>query len=222
MFYVRFVKIVEVLIMTLMMWSFEACDKHNEPVIVATEAEEATVISTIENKNAILYTTSDGWEIYQSKRDGSWGINEYTGQEKNPTIPVTFRGNKLTAIGIEGNSYVETVVVPDQFSWVGFSNCSNLRELTIGKGVMELRPCMINYCYGLKVINVKGPVSIVKAGFVDGGALQESYFQGETINFFQNPQTIYNFKDKAESEYLTTINNLTHGANDFKEINFYY
>ncbi len=182
----------------------------------------ATIVKVEEDSFGMGYYTSDGWEIGIDREDGAVSAY-YAGKEKDVVVPSTFMGKPITILSFYDNNYVETLTVSDNISdYFMIANCKNLKKLTLGRGITELTSCMISYCYGLKELYVKGTITDIEYEFVDGGSLGESFFSADSINFYQDPQTIPDFKGKTESEYLSRINALTYEANDFKKINFYY
>ena len=114
--------------------------------------------------NVTLYgkwqQTSTRGVQYEQLEDGSYAVSGYDGDSGEVLIPLTWKGQPVTAIGDEAFyncSGLTSITIPDSVASIGdgaFYNCSGLTSVTIGNGVTSIGDLAFRGCSGLTSIFV--------------------------------------------------------------------
>ena len=96
--------------------------------------ENGSLISNSAELKQLQRFTEDGITYYIVD-DSNVMVESYSGSSDSVTIPGNINGYTVSQIGpsaFEGNTYLESIDLPDSITIIGrraFANCSNLREM---------------------------------------------------------------------------------------------
>ena len=110
-----------------------------------------------------------------------YAVTAYRGNDKNVTIPSTYKGKNVVAIGTSKRD-------GDRFIADGMANSYSVEKITIPNTVQEIGHGAFQYCVVLKEIHIPNVVRVRRGAFmhctkltkitIDGGILDEYVFEG--------------------------------------------
>ena len=114
--------------------------------------------------NVTLYakwqqTSTEGVQ-YEQLEDGSYMVSGYDGDSGEVLIPLTWKGQPVTAIGdsaFQSCDRLTSVIIPNSVTSIGvqsFYNCTRLTSVTIGNSVTSIGEWAFRGCSGLTSIFV--------------------------------------------------------------------
>lgn len=88
-------------------------------------------------------------------------ITQYTGIEKNVSLPSVIDGNQVVEIGKEAfrNTEIESVILPvgiQSVGWFSFSGCRGLKRITIPPSVTSIGYGAFDGCSSITIVCKKG------------------------------------------------------------------
>ena len=109
---------------------------------------------------------NSGYEYYFAERWGGLLINRFTGDAKNVAVPSEIEGIPVRVLGSSSfrNCDATSVSVPDTViqidSWA-FSECRNLKEVTLGSNVVSLGAGVFSYCDILQKVTINSSLHYI-------------------------------------------------------------
>ncbi len=137
-----------------------------------------------------VYTSGDYEYTRDSAVPDSISITAYHGKETDLVIPRQLDGFSVLSIGesaFQGNTSLESVTIPDGVVLVdrqGFSQCSRLRILNLGKTVKVIREYAFNRCDSLESVILPDNVTSVETGAFSYCKSLQSVFIGLGLQSF--------------------------------------
>lgn len=147
-----------------------------------TFANRVAQVSQGSTGNVTLYakwqqTSTEGLK-YKQLSDGSYAVSGYDGDSGEVLIPLTWKGQPVTAIGDEafsGCAGLTSIKIPDGVTNIGssaFRDCSGLTSVTIGNSVTSIDSYAFSGCTGLTSVTIPDRVtSIGEQAFRDCSGL---------------------------------------------------
>ncbi len=153
----------------------EAGEKENYIFLGWYEDEECTKpITKIEKGttgNLKLYAKTSYFPFTVELKDEGYVITGCEGRVWNVTIPDTYNGKPIVAIGdyafsstFEKESQLETIVIPDSVTSIGeyvFENCTRLERVTLSKGITKIEKGLFSGCTSLVEIEIPNSVQSI-------------------------------------------------------------
>lgn len=168
----------------------------------------------LNNSGKLDFTLNDDGQSYSV-----CGIGTYN--SSNLVIPEEYNGKPVTGISdyaFEYNDTITTVTIPDSVINLGlgvFYGCSNLTNVSLGKGVSAIYSDVFAYCTSLKSISV--PKDHPKYKSIDGNLYNKQgvliqYAAGKSEKSFVIPDDV---KEIAQCAFYGSYNleSITIGAN---------
>ena len=133
---------------------------------------------------------------------GNLVVTAYTGTNPVVVIPAATNGYPVTGLGASSFAYlpVASVTLPDSVTFIGygaFEGCSDLTNLTVGRGLANIDDDAFDYCYFLPSLTL--PAAVTNLGvqaFGDCDSLTGVYFGGnapvaDATAFFDDAAAVY-------------------------------
>lgn len=129
--------------------------------------------------------TADGFS-YRILSNGTATVTGYVGDESDLTLPVTVDGYAVSAVSpmsFRNNLTLSTLTVPAGITSLGdaaFSECLNLREVTVEGEIDTLSLMLFRDCNQLQTISLPATVTTVEQSAFSGcTALKTVFFRGK-------------------------------------------
>ena len=151
--------------------AFAGCDALSEvvvapgPLSVMEELPQGCVVHVLVDM-ANLEPATDGFGLEFERVDDGWRVTRYNGNQTSVTIPATYEGEPVVAIGDEafkGCQDVVSVEIPEGIRSIGnetFSDCSSLREVELPDTLQETGWSVFNGCSSLTSVRI--PASLAR------------------------------------------------------------
>ena len=136
-----------------------------------------------EEAEPTVYESGD-WE-YVLLEDGTAEIYDYTGWDKELTIPEAIDGYAVTVIGdsaFDSCRSLTSITIPDSVTAIGdeaFYDCDSLTSITIPDSVTSIGTYAFYYCTGLTSITIPESVTSIEiSAFYNCSGLEKVYYTG--------------------------------------------
>lgn len=148
-------------------------DGSTQIIVSSNNGVSASCTVTVsENTHGFTFTSSGG----------GYAVTGYNGQETVVTVPSSYKGKPVTAIGTGYNGFygctgIQKVILPETVNIINayaFYNCVSLTEIEIANGVGSIGKFAFQNCASLAEINIPESVgSIGNYAFQDCSALKK-------------------------------------------------
>lgn len=151
------------------------------------DLQDICTICGAENPDANSIPPLDYNLVFTLNADQASYTVRYTGAAEHVTIPETYNGLPVTAIGDHGFyncSSLVSVSIPNSVTEIGyaaFCNCTSLTELTIPRGVVKIGNTAFGNCFSLTSVSISNTVELIEEyAFYMCTELQTVTFEGDS------------------------------------------
>lgn len=163
--------------------SMVACGDDEEGEPTGTSSSESTSDTSNSSESSSSTTQNGGGEpapadpmVFTLMPGGTaYSFTEYNGTDTQVTIPATWEGKPVAAIGalaFEGCTAITSVAIPESVTSIGagaFKGCTELTAITIPKNVTEIGAKILENCTKLTTVTFDA------ANYPDGDATTQSF-----------------------------------------------